>query len=106
MRPELETARFLLKPLATEDAEEIQEIFRRWEIVKYLTRSFRGLIRWTARSISFAKSRCRKWRVAYRGFEAFDRRPNPLNSSVLFLLRPSQPATEGSGSILGGKARV
>jgi RimJ/RimL family protein N-acetyltransferase len=34
--PELETARLLLKPLAIEDAEQIQELFPRWEIVKYL----------------------------------------------------------------------
>jgi len=34
--PELETARLLLKPLAIEDAGPIQELFPRWEIVKYL----------------------------------------------------------------------
>src|SRR5262249_15989399 len=30
------TARLILKPLAIEDAEQIQKIFPRWEIVKYL----------------------------------------------------------------------
>jgi len=34
--PELETARLLLKPLVVEDAEQIQRLFPRWEIVKYL----------------------------------------------------------------------
>ena len=34
--PELETARLLLKPLTVEDAEQIQKLFPRWEIVKYL----------------------------------------------------------------------
>lgn len=34
--PELETARLLLKPLAIEDAAQIQKLFPRWEIVKYL----------------------------------------------------------------------
>lgn len=32
----LETARLLLKPLALEDSEQIQKVFPRWEIVKYL----------------------------------------------------------------------
>ena len=36
MTPELQTARLLLKPLAIEDAEQIQKIFPRWEIVRYL----------------------------------------------------------------------
>ena len=30
------TARLLLKPMALEDAEQIQALFPRWEIVKYL----------------------------------------------------------------------
>jgi len=34
--PELETARLFLKPLGLEDAEQIQKLFPRWEIVKYL----------------------------------------------------------------------
>jgi GNAT superfamily N-acetyltransferase len=36
MTPELQTARLLLKPLAIEDADQIQKVFPRWEIVKYL----------------------------------------------------------------------
>jgi ribosomal-protein-alanine N-acetyltransferase len=36
MTPELETERLLLKPLAIEDAEQIQKLFPRWELVKYL----------------------------------------------------------------------
>jgi ribosomal-protein-alanine N-acetyltransferase len=32
----LETARLILKPLSLDDAPRIQEIFPRWEIVKYL----------------------------------------------------------------------
>ena len=36
MTPELQTARLWLKPLAIEDAEQIQKVFPRWEIVKYL----------------------------------------------------------------------
>ena len=36
MTPALETARLFLKPLALEDAGQIQSIFPRWEIVKYL----------------------------------------------------------------------
>lgn len=36
MIPELETVRLLLKPLTIEDAAQIQELFPRWEIVKYL----------------------------------------------------------------------
>jgi len=39
MTPELQTARLLLKPLAIEDAEQIQKVFPRWEIVKYLNAS-------------------------------------------------------------------
>src|SRR5215813_1555626 len=36
MTPELQTKRLFLKPLVIEDAEQIQKIFPRWEIVKYL----------------------------------------------------------------------
>ena len=34
--PEGRTARLLLKPIALDDAEQIQALFPRWEIVKYL----------------------------------------------------------------------
>lgn len=37
--PELHTERLLLKPLAPEDAEQIQQTFPRWEIVRYLVAS-------------------------------------------------------------------
>ncbi|MGP3590184.1 GNAT family N-acetyltransferase [Vagococcus sp. WN89Y] len=37
--PELETARLILKPLASEDAAQIQRVFPRWEIVRYLIAS-------------------------------------------------------------------
>lgn len=37
--PELETARLLLKPLVSEDATQIQRLFPRWEIVRYLVAS-------------------------------------------------------------------
>ncbi len=37
--PELQTARLILKPLASEDATQIQRIFPRWEIVRYLVAS-------------------------------------------------------------------
>ena len=36
MIPKLQTVRLLLNPLAIEDAEQIQQLFPRWEIVKYL----------------------------------------------------------------------
>lgn len=36
MTPALETPRLLLRPLALEDACQVQEIFPRWEIVQYL----------------------------------------------------------------------
>ncbi len=36
MIPEGRTARLLLKPIALDDAEQIQALFPRWEIVKYL----------------------------------------------------------------------
>jgi RimJ/RimL family protein N-acetyltransferase len=36
MTPSLETARLLLRPLALADAEQIQEIFADWEVVRYL----------------------------------------------------------------------
>jgi [ribosomal protein S5]-alanine N-acetyltransferase len=36
MTPELETERLFLKPLALADAEQIQKLFPRWEIVRYL----------------------------------------------------------------------
>jgi [ribosomal protein S5]-alanine N-acetyltransferase len=36
MTPEAETERLLLKPIALEDAEQIQAIFPRWEVVQYL----------------------------------------------------------------------
>jgi ribosomal-protein-alanine N-acetyltransferase len=36
MTPELQTERLLLKPLAIEDAPQIQKLFPHWEIVKYL----------------------------------------------------------------------
>jgi RimJ/RimL family protein N-acetyltransferase len=36
MTPTLETPRLLLSPLALSDAEQIQEIFPHWEIVRYL----------------------------------------------------------------------
>jgi RimJ/RimL family protein N-acetyltransferase len=34
--PTLETARLILKPLAIEDAPQVQELFPHWEIVKHL----------------------------------------------------------------------
>ncbi|AMO50246.1 Protein N-acetyltransferase, RimJ/RimL family [Kosakonia oryzendophytica] len=37
--PRLETARLILEPLASEDAAQIQRIFPRWEIVRYLIAS-------------------------------------------------------------------
>jgi len=37
--PPLETERLLLNPLASEDARQIQRIFPRWEIVRYLVAS-------------------------------------------------------------------
>ena len=36
MTPSLETARLLLRPIELGDAEQIQNIFPQWEIVKYL----------------------------------------------------------------------
>lgn len=36
MTPELETERLFLKPLELADAEQIQKLFPRWEIVRYL----------------------------------------------------------------------
>lgn len=36
MTPELETERLFLEPLALADAEQIQKLFPRWEIVRYL----------------------------------------------------------------------
>ena len=36
MTPPLETPRLLLRPLELADAEQIQKLFPRWEIVKYL----------------------------------------------------------------------
>lgn len=36
MIPRAETERLLLRPIALEDAEQIQNIFPRWEIVRYL----------------------------------------------------------------------
>src|SRR5215813_2065298 len=42
MTPDLETARLFLKPLTIHDAKQIQVIFPRWEIVKYLN----GVIPW------------------------------------------------------------
>jgi len=42
MIPQGETARLLLRPLAIEDAPQIQELFPHWEIVQYL----RNVIPW------------------------------------------------------------
>ncbi len=36
--PPLETSRLILRPLALTDADAIQALFPRWEIVRYLTR--------------------------------------------------------------------
>lgn len=36
MTPALETARLYLKPLCAEDAVQIQQVYPRWEIVRYL----------------------------------------------------------------------
>jgi RimJ/RimL family protein N-acetyltransferase len=36
MPPELHTARLFLKPLELADAEQVQQVFPQWEIVKYL----------------------------------------------------------------------
>lgn len=36
MTPEITTARLLLTPLASEDAQQIQQLLPRWEIVRYL----------------------------------------------------------------------
>lgn len=45
--PQLETARLLLKPLVSEDAAQIQRIFPRWEIVRYLIASVPWPENWT-----------------------------------------------------------
>lgn len=37
--PELETERLILRPLSSEDAVQIQHVFPRWEIVRYLVAS-------------------------------------------------------------------
>ena len=37
MTPVLETARLLLRPLELVDAEQIQQVFPQWEVVRYLT---------------------------------------------------------------------
>lgn len=37
--PLLKTARMILKPLTSEDAKQIQSVFPRWEIVRYLVNS-------------------------------------------------------------------
>src|ERR1041385_636468 len=37
MTPPLETARLLLQPLQLSDAEQVQVLFPKWEIVQYLT---------------------------------------------------------------------
>src|SRR5262250_689118 len=34
--PRLETARLLLRPLALEDADQVQALFPQWEIVRFL----------------------------------------------------------------------
>lgn len=39
MTPELQTRRLLLRPLQLSDAEQVQRIFPRWEIVQYLNAS-------------------------------------------------------------------
>jgi ribosomal-protein-alanine N-acetyltransferase len=36
MTPELQTARLTLRPLQLEDAEQVQQLFPRWEVVQYL----------------------------------------------------------------------
>lgn len=38
MLPTFETARLILRPLAIEDAEQTQELFPHWEIVRYLAK--------------------------------------------------------------------
>ncbi|MEG3112494.1 MULTISPECIES: GNAT family N-acetyltransferase [unclassified Pantoea] len=35
--PQLDTSRLLLRPLVREDAVQIQQVFPRWELVRYLT---------------------------------------------------------------------
>jgi ribosomal-protein-alanine N-acetyltransferase len=37
MTPTLETSRLLLRPLALEDASQLQLVFPKWDIVRYLT---------------------------------------------------------------------
>src|ERR1700744_2386660 len=37
MTPTLETPRLLLKPLALADAEQVQQLFPKWEVVRFLT---------------------------------------------------------------------
>jgi len=39
LTPELKTGRLLLRPLQLADAEQVQRIFPRWEIVQYLNAS-------------------------------------------------------------------
>jgi len=38
--PELQTARLLLRPLAIEDAAQVQELFPQWEVVRHLAARF------------------------------------------------------------------
>jgi RimJ/RimL family protein N-acetyltransferase len=37
MTPTLQTARLVLRPLELTDAEQVQELFAQWEVVRYLT---------------------------------------------------------------------
>lgn len=59
--PTLTTERLLLKPLVAEDAAQIQTLYPRWEIVRYMVSSVPRPIRITARKTMSTTWRCRIW---------------------------------------------
>ena len=70
--PTLTTESLLLIPLVAEDAVQIQRLYPRWEIVRYMVSSVPWPYRITARSIMLITLRCRIWKKALPGSGVFD----------------------------------
>jgi hypothetical protein len=58
--PALTTERLLLQPLVAEDAVQIQKLYPRWEIVRYMVSSV-GPTRKMAQRITLTMLHCRIW---------------------------------------------
>jgi hypothetical protein len=83
--PQLSTERLLLQPLVSADAEQIQRVFPRWEIVRYLIGTIPGLIRTMALPSMLIMSLCQRQKRERAGTGRFGVKPSQCNLLALYV---------------------